>query len=111
MKTKKEMKDEYKLLKFPMGVFQIRNVKSGKVFVGSSMNLDKIWNRHKFQLELGGHKSKSLQKDWNEMGAECFVFEVLEEIKESDDPAVDNAKEVDVLMEMVVEKVKPEYNR
>lgn len=109
MKTKKEMREEYKQLKFPMGVFQIRNVKSGKVFVGSSMNLDKIWNRHKFQLEMGGHKSKSLQKDWNELGAECFVFEVLEEIKESDDPSVDNAREVEVLLEMVVEKVKPEY--
>lgn len=110
MKTKKEMREEYKRLKFPMGVFQIRNLKNGKVFLGSSMNLEKIWNRHKFQLEMGGHKSKGLQKDWNEMGAENFVFEVVEEIKESDDPAVDNAKEVEVLLELVAERVKPEYN-
>jgi group I intron endonuclease len=110
MKTKKEMKDDYKQIIFPMGVFQIRNIVNGKVYVGSSVNLDKIWNRHKFQLEMGGHKSKKLQSDWNEMGCNSFIFEVLEEIEASNDPAIDNAKEVELLLVMVVEKLKPEYN-
>lgn len=111
MKTKKEIKDEYKQMRFSMGVFQIRNLINGKIFIGSSVNLDKIWNRHKFQLEMNGHKSKGLQQDWNEQGAENFVFEVLEELKESDDSAADNQKDVALLEEMVVEKLKPEYNK
>ena len=111
MKTKKEIKVEYKQMRFRMGVFQIRNIFSGKLFIGSSVNLDKIWNRHKFQLEMNGHQSKGLQQDWNEQGAENFVFEVVEELKESDDSAVDNQKDVALLEEMVVEKLKPEYNK
>jgi group I intron endonuclease len=110
MKTKKEIKDEYKLLKFRMGVFQIRNLTNGKIFIGSSVNLDKIWNRHKFQLEMGGHKSPELQKEWNEYGADNFIFEILEEIKESDDPTIDNNKEVEILEGLVVEKLQPFEN-
>ncbi len=36
-----------------MGVFQIRNLTNEKVFVGSSLNLDGIFNRHKFALNAG----------------------------------------------------------
>lgn len=39
MKTKKELTEEYKQLKFKMGLFQIRNVINGKIFVESSINL------------------------------------------------------------------------
>ncbi len=115
MKTKKEIKDEYKLMKFQMGVFQIRNISNGKIFVSSSVNLDKIWNRHKFQLVIGGHKNSELQDEWNRLGADNFVFEIVEEIKESDNPAIDNKKEVEILEEMILEKLQPYgekgYNR
>lgn len=107
MKTKKEIKQEYKQKKFRMGVFQIRNLSNGKVFISSSVNLDAIWNRHKFQLGMGSHPNKDLQKDWNESGAGNFIFEILEELKVSDDPAIDNAKETEVLEEMVIEKIQP----
>ena len=33
MKTKKELKDEYKQHKSQMGVFQIRNKETGRIFV------------------------------------------------------------------------------
>jgi hypothetical protein len=107
MPTKKEIKEQYKRLKFPMGVFQIRNLVNGKIFISTSMNLDAIWNRHKFQLVMGGHSNKELQNDWKEYGEENFVFELVEEIKESDDPAIDNKKEVEILEEMILEKLHP----
>jgi group I intron endonuclease len=107
MATKKEMKEQYKRMKFPMGVFQIRNIANGKIFIGSSMNLDAIWNRHKFQLTMGGHANKELQDDWNKLGEDNFEFEILEALKESEDPAIDNKKEVEILEEMIIEKLQP----
>ncbi|MCU0373252.1 MAG: GIY-YIG nuclease family protein [Ignavibacteria bacterium] len=115
MKTKKEMRQEYKQRKFRMGVFQIRNLSNGKVFISGSVNLDAIWNRHKFQLEMGSHPNRDLQTDWNSSGADNFVFEILDEIKPSDDLAIDNKKETDILEEMIIEKIQPfgerGYNR
>lgn len=48
MKTKKEIKDSYKQLKFKVGVFQIRNIINNKIYIESSTDLVAIWNRHKF---------------------------------------------------------------
>ncbi len=41
--NKKEAKLNYKLAARPMGVFQIRNLKTEKAFVGSSLNLNRIF--------------------------------------------------------------------
>ena len=43
---KKDLKQDYKQMKFRMGVFQIRNTLNNKIFVDSSMDLVAIWNRH-----------------------------------------------------------------
>ena len=80
MMNKKDLKREYKEALRPMGVFQIRNMKNEKVFVGSSVNLAGIFNRHRFALNAGSFQSKTLQADWNKLGAENFSFEVLEEV-------------------------------
>ncbi len=57
MKTKKELKDEYKQMKFPMGVFQIRNIRNNKVFIDNSINMKSKLNRHKMELKYGNHRS------------------------------------------------------
>jgi hypothetical protein len=103
MKTRDELKEEYKLRKPPMGVFQIRNTSSGKVFIASSTQLDKAWNRHKFQLDLNGHPNKELQKEWNELGESQFVFEVIEEMKQSDSEMVNPTEEVKLLEQLCLE--------
>jgi hypothetical protein len=115
MKTRKELKKEYKLTKFRMGVFAIRNVANGKIFIGNAPNLDLIWNSQKFKLDLGGHTNEALQRDWKTFGAEKFVFEVLHELKLSDDPAVDARAELKALEELTIEEIQPfgkkGYNR
>ncbi len=68
MKTKKEIKEEYKQMKFPMGVFQIRNLQTNKVFIDNSTDMDSKWGRHKMELKFGSHRNTTLQKDWNEYG-------------------------------------------
>ena len=44
MKTKKELKDEYKQMKFPMGVFQVKNICTNKVLVDNSLDMESKWN-------------------------------------------------------------------
>ncbi len=107
MKTKKELKEEYKQMKFPMGVFQIRNTVNGKIFVDSSTNMNAKWNRNRLQLSVGNHPNKELQNDWNEFGEEAFQFEVLEELKHNDKKTMDYNKEVALLEEMIIEELQP----
>jgi hypothetical protein len=107
MKTKKELTEEYRQMKFKMGVFQIRNVVNGKIFVESSINLDAIWNRHRLQLDIGSHPSAELQNDWKTLGADSFKFEILSEIEHRDDLQVDYKREVKTLEKMYLEELLP----
>ena len=71
---KKDLKREYRETKIPMGVYQIRNLTNGKVFVGSSLNLSGIFNRYKFALIAGSHPNKALQADWSKLGTDKFAL-------------------------------------
>jgi group I intron endonuclease len=107
MKPNKQLKDDYKQKKFKMGVFQIRNKVNDKIFVGSSINLDAIWNRIKSELKFGGHRNEKLQKDWKEFGEENFNFEILSEIEPDDQDNVDYSREVKKLEDMFIEELRP----
>ena len=104
MKDRKAHKSAYKEMKFKMGAFQIRNLSNGKLLIGSSPNLSAIWNRHRFQLNMGSHRNKLLQKDWNTGKEENFVFEILEELPHRDDTS-DYSEELSLLEEFYLEKL------
>ena len=107
MSTRKELINEYKQTKFRAGVFQIRNTVNGKLFVGNSVNLDAIWNRHLFELNFGSHKNKDLQREWNQYGEGSFVYEILSELKQDDDSTADVQKELKMLEAMFMEELAP----
>jgi len=107
MKSRKELKEEYKQMKFPMGVFQIRNLTNGKIYIGSSLDLNATWRSLKFQLKAGTFLNEQLQKDWNQLGADSFVYEILDEIKTDDSKNLDYKKEVKALEEMYIESLQP----
>lgn len=107
MKTRKELKEEYRQMKFPMGVFCIKNNNNGKIFIGSSIDLRAIWYSQKLQLDMGIHQNSDLQKDWNDYGAQHFTYEIVEEIIQKDDKKTDYTKDIKVLEEMVIEKLQP----
>ena len=107
MKPQKELKNEYKMKKFRIGVFQIRNVVNGKIYVESSPNLDAIWNRHRVELNFGNHRNEVLQKEWNEFGPENFRFEILSEIQQNENEQTDYNKEAKQLAEMFIEDLRP----
>lgn len=107
MKSQKELKEAYKQQKFRIGVFQIRNAVNGKIFVGSSVNLDAIWNRNRSELNFGGHRNEVLQKEWKEYGGNNFRFEVLAELEQKEGEAKDYGREVKELEVLYLDELQP----
>ena len=107
MKTRKELKEEYKQMKFKMGVFQIKNNINGKIFIGSSLDLKAIWYAQKLQLDMGMHQNSELQKDWKEFGSENFSYEILDEINQTEDKPIDYKKEIKTLEDMIIDDLQP----
>lgn len=105
--NRKEIKREYKQTLRPMGIFQIRHLTSGKVFVGSTPNLDGVFNKNCFQLNAGAHPNQQLQADWNEFGEQNFAFEILEEVFPRENPDYDYAADLEVLEDLWLEKLEP----
>jgi len=64
------------------GIYEIRNVKNGKRYVGSSKNIDKRFYQHKRELWANKHHSTALQNAWNAHGSDCFEFNVLVVLEE-----------------------------
>ena len=105
MKTRKEIKEEYKQMKFSMGVFQIKNISNNKIFIDNSVDMTSKWNRHRAELRFGTHRNFELQKDWNEKGEDNFVFEILSELKQDDKRKVNYPKELQLLQQMIIEEM------
>ena len=78
-----EIKRLYKQNSPDMGVYQIRNRVTGKIYIDSSKNLEGARNSRLFQLKMGKIVfSHELQKELNEFGADSFEFTVLSVLEE-----------------------------
>jgi hypothetical protein len=97
----------YKEAPKPGGVFCVRNLRTGKVYFGSSMNVHGPLNRIRFELNTNRHPTPALQEDWNRLGPEAFAFEILELVKPSDKPGFDPAEELTLLEQIWMEKLQP----
>ncbi len=102
---RKELLCQYKETPRPAGVFRVANTSSGRMLVGSSPNVPGMLNRQRFQLQNGSHPDRELQKDWNELGPAAFVFETLDLLKPSEDPASDKTADLAVLKDLWLEKL------
>lgn len=60
------------------GIYLIKNLTNGKVYIGSSVDILKRWKTHKSLLKSLNHHSRKLQNSWNKHGADKFLFEVIE---------------------------------
>lgn len=108
-KNRKELLEEYKQLKTYMGVIQITNRASGKIFVAAYPNLKNKWLAIKGQLVMGMYGNYELQKDWKELGPEFFTYEVLED-KESNE-VTDMRWELKQMAKPWLEKLQPYGDR
>lgn len=110
---KKELATAYLTSFRPMGVYQIRNAENGKVLVGSSMDLDGMYNRLSFSKQMNANTFMELKDDWNRYGGNAFVFEVLDRINPREEQMNDPSElqaykdEVETLLELWLEKLQP----
>jgi len=96
---KKEAIRKFKELKPLLGVFAVRCAASGKVWVGTSRNLDATRNGLWFGLRSGGYIDKSLQAEWNAHGEPAFQYEILETLDDDLHPLA--------VKDLLKEKSKP----
>lgn len=106
---RREIKLAFKQGHRPIGIYLIRNMVTGRIYFGSSNNLDAIFNRHRFDLSLNSHRIKELQQDWKDYGEANFAFEILETIEQSDDLGRNYREELKELEQTWLERLKPEY--
>jgi hypothetical protein len=96
-----------------MGVFLIRNISNGKIFVDSSMDLDGMRNRIAFMKQTTLNSISALQQDWVKCGGDSFEFEEVDRIQPFDEVKGDDSElksykvEVEALLELWLEKLQP----
>lgn len=107
MDERSELKKQYKETPKKAGIFQVKNTVNGRVLLGSSKNLHGPINKHRFLLSTGSHWNKKIQADWNRYGPDAFTFEILDVLKQKDDPAYNLEDELALLEEIWIERVRP----
>jgi hypothetical protein len=108
---RRDLRRAYKECSKPAGVFRIENTVSGRVLLGSSLNLDGTLNRHRFMLSIGSHNNAALQSDRNLHGAEVFVLEIVETVKVTQEPGFDLDDELTLLEQIWIERLDPLSDR
>ena len=102
---RKRLIREYKDTPRPAGVYRVRNKANGKSLLGSGRDLPGILNRQRFQLQMGVHPDRELQKDWNDFGPDAFEFETLDQLGPSEEPGYDPTNDLRALTQMWWEKL------
>lgn len=105
MTHKQILKRQYLEAPSRAGVFAIRNQITGRALVAASANAQGTLNRHHFELRHGQHRNTRLAQDWAEHGASSFVFEIVDMLKPSTDPAFDAAQELQTLLHLWLEEI------
>lgn len=63
------------------GIYAIRHIDTGKVYIGSAIDVANRWRTHRSALNRGTHHAQKLQRAWAKYGAEAFVFETIEQVE------------------------------
>ena len=115
MINKKQIIKDYKLQKQPAGVFIVHNKIDNKVFIGTDKNLPAVLRRFDFTLKMGSFPFQELINDYKKLGEKNFEIKVLDELEIKDETEYEIDKELNILEEMWVEKLKKEgvafYNK
>lgn len=60
------------------GIYKIICKPTGKIYIGSSVNIQHRWSVHRATLRGDYHHNNYLQHAWNKYGEDSFGFEVIE---------------------------------
>lgn len=88
------------------GVYQLRNLVNGKVYIGSTANLTTGFRGRKSShfglLRHNKHHSDVLQEAYDIYGVDNFIFEIVEEC---------NPESAVIREQFYIDENKPEYNK
>lgn len=74
--------NEVKGVKCKGGIYQIRNTLNNKVYVGSTIDLNKRKRQHFNNLKGNKHSNKHLQSSYNKYNYGNFIFEIIEYVED-----------------------------
>lgn len=111
MKTRDELKRAYKESTPAMGVFVIRNLRSGRFLVHAARNLQGGMNRLRVEITPSTNPNVELLADWSAMGREAFEIRVLDELEPKDEPGWDPNEDLEELKAMWVARLTAEGGR
>lgn len=77
------------------GIYQIRNLRNNKVYIGSAKSIMNRFSIHKRLLRKNKHFNNHLQASYNKYGLENFSFEILE-ILEQDQKLIQEREEFNI---------------
>jgi hypothetical protein len=85
-----------------IGIYQIKNKITSKLYIGSSKNIEKRWKEHKYLLNKNKHHSMILQRAWNKYIETDFIFEIIE--------ILDNIDNLQIREQFYLDTLLPVYN-
>ena len=105
--NRQTIKQAYKDAPIKAGIYCVRNIQTGRVLIGSSTNLHGPLNRHKWELKFGSHRCAKLLSDWRATGEENFAFEIVDVVKEKDEPGFNLEDALEAMENRWIEKLRP----
>jgi hypothetical protein len=105
LKSRQELKRDYREQKQPMGVFVVRNLRNGRFQLHSTVNLKGGMNRLSVEITPSTNPNVELLSDWNAMGREAFEIRVLDELEPKDAPGWDPGDDLKALESMWRERL------
>ncbi|MDH0188195.1 NUMOD3 domain-containing DNA-binding protein [Stenotrophomonas sp. GD03993] len=88
-------------MKIVSGIYRIRNLITGRCYIGSSWNVRKRFGDHQRDLQKNRHHSRFLQRSWNKHGPGSFSFELL---------IMCAVKDLLLYEQALIDGLKPAYN-
>ena len=84
------------------GVYKITNTITGDFYIGSSKDVKRRWESHKWPSVWKKQPNKQLYLDMQKYGIDKFVFEILAEVE---------AEKLKEMEQEFIELLKPTYNQ
>ena len=100
MKTRSELKREYKGSAPAMGVFVVRNLRNRRFELHASRNLRAGMNRLNVEITPSTRPNRELRRDWEAMGRDAFEIKVLDVLEPKDEPGWDATDDLEQLKAM-----------
>lgn len=66
----------------PSGVYKIRNIINGKIYIGQGADILLRWRQHRWNLKQNQHTNRKLQAAWSHYGEAAFEFSIVLECPE-----------------------------